>query len=142
MIPISRMRSFTTIKRSKKNKQKKQKILFENYEINKDIDLKIINVKVDKAKFDIHGNYIYKIENKVNGKLYIGQTINSIKKRFRKHLGQINSQNQCSALYSAIRKYGKENFIITEIVSGDFTKDELNNLEIFLFLRPLNLIVP
>jgi len=84
---------------------------------------------------------IYKIENNVNSKLYIGQTINSINKRFRKHLTQINSQNQCSALYSAIRKYGKENFIITEIISGDFTKDELNNLEIF-FIKHYKTLSP
>jgi group I intron endonuclease len=84
---------------------------------------------------------IYKIENNVNSKLYIGQTINSTNKRFRKHLSQINSQNQCSALYSAIRKYGKENFIITEIISGDFTKDELNNLEIF-FIKHYKTLSP
>ena len=67
---------------------------------------------------------IYKIENKVNGKLYIGQTINQIKIRFKKHLAQINCKNQCSALYSAIRKYGKENFEISEVVCGDFTDEE------------------
>lgn len=84
---------------------------------------------------------IYKIENKVNGKLYIGQTINSIKFRFRKHLGQINSKNRCSALYFAIKKYGKENFIISEIVSGEFSKEELNNLEIF-FINHYNTLSP
>jgi|688.fasta_scaffold625874_2 group I intron endonuclease len=84
---------------------------------------------------------IYKIENKINGKLYIGQTINSLKTRFKKHLSQINCKNQCSALYSAIRKYGKENFEISEIVSGDFSKDELNNLEIF-FIQHYNTLSP
>jgi group I intron endonuclease len=84
---------------------------------------------------------IYKIENKLNGKLYIGQTINSMKIRLRKHLGQLNSKNQCSALYFAIRKYGKENFIISEIVSGEFTKEELNDLEIF-FINHYNTLSP
>ena len=74
---------------------------------------------------------IYKITNLVNNKIYIGQTINSIDKRFKKHLSQINCTNICSALYSAFAKYGKENFIIELIVSGEYSKDELNELEIF-----------
>ena len=84
---------------------------------------------------------IYKIENKINGKLYIGQTISSLKIRFRKHLSQINCKNQCSALYSAIKKYGKENFIVSEIVEGEFSKEELNNLEQF-FIEHFNSLSP
>lgn len=84
---------------------------------------------------------IYKIENKVNGKLYIGQTINPIKIRFKKHLAQVNCKNQCSALYSAIKKYGKENFEISEVVCGDFTDEELNDLEVF-FIKHYNSLSP
>ena len=74
---------------------------------------------------------IYKITNLVNNKIYIGQTINSIDKRFKQHLSQVNYANICSALYSAFTKYGKENFIIESIVSGEYSREELNELEIF-----------
>ncbi len=74
---------------------------------------------------------IYKITNLVNNKIYIGQTINSIDKRFKQHLSQVNCANICSALYSAFTKYGKENFIIESIVSGEYSMEELNELEIF-----------
>lgn len=74
---------------------------------------------------------IYKITNLVNNKIYIGQTINSIDKRFKQHLSQVNCANICSALYSAFTKYGKENFIIESIVSGEYSREELNELEIF-----------
>jgi hypothetical protein len=58
-----RQRKLTAKKNTiiKKNNQKK--IHFENFEIGKGISLKIINVKVEKAKIDIHGNYIFKIDN-------------------------------------------------------------------------------
>ena len=44
-------------------KNKKQKIQYENYKITKGISLKIINAKVEKAKVDIYGNFIYKVDN-------------------------------------------------------------------------------
>ena len=42
-----------------------------------------------------------------SGKLYIGQTIRPIKKRFEDHQ---RKSNGCSAISSAIKKYGWENF--------------------------------
>jgi group I intron endonuclease len=72
---------------------------------------------------------IYVITNTINKKLYIGQTINDVNKRFKKHLSQVNCKNICSALYSAFKIYGKDNFTIQIIVSGDYTKSELNDLE-------------
>ena len=61
---------------------------------------------------------IYKIENKITGKVYIGQSVD-IYKRFRTH--RYNAYNQKNKdtydlyLYTAIRKYGKENFTYTII---------------------------
>jgi len=46
---------------------------------------------------------IYCIENLVNGKKYIGQSINIKKRMFDEH-------SRCHALNNAIEKYGKENF--------------------------------
>ena len=52
---------------------------------------------------------IYKIQNKINGKCYIGQSIN-LGKRLRRHTYQyVHSHFPC-ALYKAFRKYGIENF--------------------------------
>ena len=84
---------------------------------------------------------IYKIKNIVNKKIYIGQTINDINKRFKKHISQVNCKNICSALYAAFKKYGEHNFIIESIVCGDYTKDELNELEI-LYIKKYNSLSP
>ena len=75
--------------------------------------------------------HIYIIRNSINGKVYIGQTINSLKYRFSKHKGQVNCKNQCSALYSAFRKYGVNNFWIEDLENGEYSKEKLNELEIF-----------
>ena len=34
--------------------------------------------------------YIYKITNKVNGKIYIGQTVKTVEKRFQQHKNNSN----------------------------------------------------
>ena len=86
-------------------------------------------------------SYIYKITNTNNNKVYIGQTINSLDKRLNKHKAQINCKNQCSALYSAMRKYGVSTFNIEPIVEGCFSKEELNNLEVF-FIRNTQSLSP
>ena len=55
---------------------------------------------------------IYKITNLVNGKIYIGQSIN-IDKRIKEHFWKASNEKDISynsALHLAIRKYGKENF--------------------------------
>lgn len=51
---------------------------------------------------------IYNIKNIVNGKLYIGQTWRTLKKRWYEHL----TQSTCVKLVNAISKYGKEKFSI------------------------------
>lgn len=55
---------------------------------------------------------IYKITNKENGKLYIGQSINP-KKRFQAHK---RSSSPCLALKKAISKYGKKSFEMEVLV--------------------------
>lgn len=83
-------------------------------------------------------NCIYLIENLVNHKKYIGQTV-SIRRRFvdrgrfshKEGYLQVKSGNwKGRYLYNAIVKYGPENFIVEVLWAGDFTKDELNQLEI------------
>ena len=51
---------------------------------------------------------IYKITNKINNKVYIGQSVN-IEERWDYHKAVCHWNSQ-SALYRAFKKYGIENF--------------------------------
>lgn len=68
---------------------------------------------------------IYKITNKINGKVYIGQTIRSLSVRWAKHCCK---EKKNYAIQNAIQKYGKENFTVEEI-DGANSLSELNYLE-------------
>lgn len=70
---------------------------------------------------------IYKITNRINGKIYIGQTIRTLEKRWKQHCFP-SSTNRCVALANAINKYGESNFIIEELFRCDLL-EELNELE-------------
>ena len=59
--------------------------------------------------------YIYKIINTVNNKIYIGQTVNKIEYRLQEHFHAAITYKDKSVLHSAMRKYGKESFIIEVI---------------------------
>ena len=64
--------------------------------------------------------YIYQIQNDVNGKLYVGKTEFSIKKRFKEHCNDaFRDRNEKRPLYSAMRKYGIEHFHISLIEETD-----------------------
>ena len=51
---------------------------------------------------------IYKAINQVNGKIYIGQTVGSLKKRIKDHI--YDSKRHDYYFARALRKYGEENF--------------------------------
>jgi group I intron endonuclease len=67
---------------------------------------------------------IYKITNTINGKLYIGQTVNTLHHRWKQHC----RSSGCRYLSSSIKKHGKENFTIEEIDRAD-NIEELNKRE-------------
>ena len=64
---------------------------------------------------------IYKITNKINGRMYIGQTINSLEERWRRHCNDALNNVLDTHFARAIRKYGPDNFI-AEII--DIVEDE------------------
>ena len=60
--------------------------------------------------------YIYKIENNINHKVYIGQTIKFYEERFKQH--KVNYTKEYFSqivLYKAFNKYGIENFTFSPI---------------------------
>ena len=69
--------------------------------------------------------WIYKITNIQNNKVYIGQTIRPINDRFRRHINDALNNILDTHFARAIRKYGKDSFIIEEIDCAS-TQDELN----------------
>lgn len=77
--------------------------------------------------------YIYRFKNKINGKSYIGQSVQP-EKRIKQHIGLANNGSN-TKFHRAIRKYGIENFEY-EILYGDLfpidnISDCLDRLEIY-----------
>lgn len=72
--------------------------------------------------------WIYKITNIQNNKVYIGQTIRPIEQRFKRHINDALNNILDTHFARAIRKYGKENFIIEQIDTAQ-TQEELNQTE-------------
>ena len=72
---------------------------------------------------------IYKITNKINGKVYIGQTIQSLKERFNRHCSNYKDNHSNMSIKQAILKYGKENFTI-ELIE-EIEQDKLDEREIY-----------
>lgn len=64
--------------------------------------------------------YIYKIENNINHKIYIGQTVKFYEERFKQH--KVNYTKEYFSqivLYKAFNKYGIENFTFSVIEEVD-----------------------
>lgn len=59
--------------------------------------------------------YIYKITNKLNGKIYIGKTEYTIEKRWKEHISKVDAYAGKRPLYSALKKYGIDNFSLEKI---------------------------
>lgn len=81
--------------------------------------------------------YIYIISNTVNNKVYIGQTIHTIEKRWKEHLYNSNHRNQI--LYYAMRKYGKEKFsikILEEVSNTELDYKEREYIKKFNSISP------
>jgi group I intron endonuclease len=73
--------------------------------------------------------HVYKITNNVNGKFYVGKTVKTVQNRFCNHCYDAIKRNSTTYLHRAIRKYGKENFIVEKIELCN--NENLNEREIF-----------
>lgn len=80
---------------------------------------------------------IYKITNKINGKVYIGQTTLTINRRWYYHCYKSSG---CTFLHRAIEKYGAENFTIEQVDAAN-NKFELDQKEQF-WIQHYNSLTP
>ena len=78
---------------------------------------------------------IYKITNSINGKIYVGQTRQTLRRRISQH-----KRNKKSFIGRAICKHGWENFKV-EILEECETLEKLNECEKF-WINKLNCQVP
>lgn len=87
------------------------------------------------TKFYKYNNHagIYKWQNKINGKCYIGQSIN-LGLRLRHYTYKYNNSRYNYPIYKAFRKYGIENFTLEILYDAGhadlYIKPLLNRLEI------------
>lgn len=89
----------------------------------------------DVLKMDLQG--IYKIENLINGKIYVGSAANSFRTRFNHHFNAlIRGEHKNKHLQSSFNKHGSENFVgtIIEIWNKDSDVD-LYDLETQYFQK-------
>ena len=82
---------------------------------------------------------IYKITNIATDKIYIGQTIHKLAYRWNNHI-KAAKRGSKTYFHKAIRKYGKDSFIIEQIAEAS-SKEELNRLEI-TYIQKYNSLVP
>lgn len=75
-------------------------------------------------------NFIYKITNDINGKLYIGKTNRSIEIRFQEHIKVSKKEYKNRPLYDAMNKYGVNHFHIEQIDICE-TDEEASTKEIY-----------
>lgn len=78
------------------------------------------------GNLDVYG-VIYKIKNKINNKVYIGQTVQGFDRRYKNNIVDYSKNNH---LISSIGKYGIKNFEIIKILDVAFSKIELDIKEI------------
>ena len=88
--------------------------------------------------------FIYVITSKRSNKVYVGQTIHTLKKRWTDHTAGFKQFMKkgpigCTALYRAMFKYGVETFSMNEII--EVPDSQLNAEEIY-WIRELDCLVP
>ena len=79
-----------------------------------------------------HIGFIYKVTNNINKKIYIGQTRQSIKRRWSQHITNSKLEQTHSLLDMAIKKYGKDNFTVEciEEIYAETKQQLIDNLNI------------
>jgi len=89
---------------------------------------------VDKDYFGI----IYRVTNIINGKIYVGQTVQTLEYRKNSHFNE--SKRSRFYFHQAIIRYGQKNFIWTILEHCD-SKEELDEME-FHYIKQYNSFRP
>lgn len=84
----------------------------------------------DALKQDDKIYYLYRITNKINGKIYIGQTVQP-EKRWTQHKTNAASDSPKMIISYAIKKYGNDAFDF-EVIAGCRTWEDANDIETLL----------
>lgn len=81
-------------------------------------------IKIPK-EYENESMVVYLIRNNINGKLYVGITTRKLKKRMKEHRDvSLRSPSDTSILlYSALKKYGSENFSVSVLEKCKSRKD-------------------
>lgn len=81
-------------------------------------------------------HYLYHIENQINGKIYVGKSMERGDSRWQEHLCDARSGRTKMPLHRAIKKYGPENFSYN-IISMYGTQEEalLAEVDLIAYLR-------
>jgi group I intron endonuclease len=61
---------------------------------------------------------IYLVRNKINGKVYVGQSIKPLSIRWTQHVSDAKHNTGCKLIARAIRKYKREAFEVSVLASG------------------------
>jgi len=77
---------------------------------------------------------IYKITNKVNNKVYIGQTSRNLETRLKQHIADAKNNRYNSLLHKAMNKYGFEKFDSC-VIEKCYTKKELEEMEFHYIMQ-------
>ena len=72
---------------------------------------------------------VYLVTNKINGMQYVGQTVDSLKQRWKEHVSESKSGTTYH-FHRALRKYGVDKFSLC-ILHGCDTKEEMDFVETF-----------
>lgn len=94
--------------------------------------MQIENELISQANSPLYGR-IYRLTNKINGKMYHGQTIKDVNKRWNRYK-RLNCKGQ-KKLYPALKKYGPENFLFEVIDTSSQNQSQLDNQEIFYIAK-------
>ena len=74
--------------------------------------------------------FIYKVTNTLNGKIYVGQTSNTVERRWNAHIrDSFKTKENYTHFQKAIRKYGKDSFTVETLEACSV--DKLNERECF-----------